>query len=322
MTAQALWYTQPGQAEIRDSRTGDGDVLVETLWSGLSRGTERLISRGGVPITEYARMRAPAQEGDFPFPVKYGYAAVGRVLEGPDHILGRPVFSLVPHQTRFRADARSVTPLPDTVPARRATLAANMETALNAIWDANPPPGTSVAVIGAGLVGCLTAYLLRVKCGLSPVLVDKIDTRAATANEIGVRFVSAADMTGVFDMVFHTSANEHGLSAGLNALAFEGTLIEMSWYGERDVSVPLGGAFHSQRLRIVASQVGHVSQLRRHDTTYAARMAEAIGLLSDPALDALITSDVPFAELPQRLGDLFADDNTDLAVAIQYPTAS
>jgi hypothetical protein len=324
MAALALWYVAPGRAEIRAGAEGEGAILVETLWSGLSRGTERLVFEGRVPPGEGARMRAPMQAGEFPFPVRYGYAAVGLVAEGPADLVGRAVFALAPHQTRFRAAPGQVVAVPAGVPPRRAILAANMETALNAIWDAGPGAepgaGSRVAVIGAGLVGCLTAFLAAHVAGSAVTLIDTNPERRVAAAQIGVNFAtgSPAGAAEGFDIVFHTSASAAGLATGLDLLAFEGTLIEMSWYGAGTVAVPLGGAFHSRRLTIRASQVGAVAPSRRGTTTHRDRLAEALALLADPRLDALITGEVAFEDLPARLPALLARDAPGIATAVRY----
>ncbi|MBA3325886.1 MAG: dehydrogenase, partial [Rhodobacteraceae bacterium] len=148
--SRALWIAGPGRAELRDVAEASGEVVVETAFSGISRGTEALVFAGRVPEAERGRMRCPFQEGDFPFPVKYGYAAVGRAVEGPEGLRGRDVFVLHPHQDRFAAPAATCVPLPAGVPPGRAVLAANMETALNVVWDAGVGPCDRVAVVGAG----------------------------------------------------------------------------------------------------------------------------------------------------------------------------
>ncbi|MEO1000708.1 MAG: zinc-binding alcohol dehydrogenase, partial [Pseudomonadota bacterium] len=270
MEPRALWYTAPGAARIAPAAPGAGEVLVETALTALSRGTERLVFAGRVPEGEHARMRAPFQEGDFPFPVKYGYSAVGRVVEGPAPLEGRDVFALHPHQDRFRLPVGAVIPLPPDVPARRAVLAANMETALNAVWDADPAPGTRVAVLGAGVVGALTAYLLKRLGGCDTLLADKLEARGRIADELGVSFACAASLRAAapFQIIVNATASPAALADGLDALGFEGRLIELSWYGEGTVPVPLGGAFHANRLTIRASQVGHVAPARRASTSH------------------------------------------------------
>ena len=318
MSVQALWYIGNGEVALRCGEGGDGACHVRTRASGISRGTERLILRGAVPQSEWERMRAPRQEGSFPFPVKYGYAAVGQVEAGPEPYLGAQVFCLAPHQTSFRADPGALTIIPEDVPPRRATLAANMETALNAVWDADLTPNSRVAVVGAGLVGCLTAYLARTYAGCNVTLSDTIASRAEIATELGVSFCNAAALADHFDVIFHCSATAAGLETALNSAAFEGLVVEMSWYGSAPVPVPLGAAFHSQRLRLHASQVGHVAPSRRESHDHAARLREAVALLGEPRLDALITDTVRFSDLPARLPSLLAPGAPGIATVITY----
>jgi 2-desacetyl-2-hydroxyethyl bacteriochlorophyllide A dehydrogenase len=320
-TAQALFYTAPGVAELREvalAPLAPGQVEVRTLYSAISRGTERLVSAGAVPPGEYAAMRAPHQEGDFPFPVKYGYAAVGVVEAGPDALQGRHVFSLYPHQSRFRVPADAVVPLPGGVPAARAVLAANAETALNAIWDGAALPGERVLVLGAGLLGCLvTAFLSRIHSQVD--VTDKLAEAAASVTDFPVNYVSSEAVGCDYDLVFHTTASAAGLQAAIDALAFEGRVIELSWFGDRPVALMLGGAFHARRLTIRSSQVGHVAPARRATTTRRDRLAEALALLADPRLDRLITGEVAFADLAQEIPRLLAPDAPGIATRIRYP---
>jgi hypothetical protein len=319
--AEALWYAAPGRAEMRRETLlapRPGDVLVRALHGAISRGTERLVLAGHVPPSEYARMRGPNMGGDFPFPVKYGYATVGRVEAGPSDLIGRTVFALHPHQTRFVLPAGAVTLVPEGVPSRRAVLAANMETALNATWDAAPGPSGRIAVVGAGVVGALVAWL----CGRVPqtqvTLVDVLPSRAALAARLGVAFALPADAPRDCDFVFHTSASAAGLASALALAGDEASVIEMSWYGAGDVPVPLGGAFHSRRLRLISSQVGKVAPSRRAEFTHARRLAAATELLAEPALDALLNDATPFRDLPQQLPRLLAPDADVLCPVIDY----
>lgn len=319
-TATALYYTAPGTAELRPvdlPPMAPGMVELRTLFSGLSRGTERLVSAGAVPPAEWARMRAPLQEGEFPFPVKYGYAAVGVVEAGLDEMIGRHAFCLHPHQDRFRVAADWVVPLPANVPPGRAILAANAETALNAIWDAGLHPGERVLVLGAGLLGCLIAAFLSRLHG--PVdVTDKLAEPGAALAEFPVRFLSSGEIGSDYDVVFHSTASAPGLQAALDALAFEGRVIELSWYGDRPVSVNLGGAFHSRRLSIRSSQVGHVAPARRATTTHRQRLAEALAMLDDPRLDRLITGEVAFGDLAHQIPRLLAPGAPGIATRICY----
>jgi threonine dehydrogenase-like Zn-dependent dehydrogenase len=296
-------------------------LKVVTLFTGVSRGTERLVFEGKLPRSEWARMRAPHQEGDFPFPVKYGYAAVGVVERGPDSLSGRTVFALFPHQDQFVIRADEVVPVPEPVPAHRAVLAANMETALNGVWDSGVSAGHNVLIIGAGILGALVAAILGRMPGVRVGLVDVRPDRAELADVLGADFFAPQNAPGGANVVFHTSASESGLRLALGCAGFEGRIVELSWYGDREVSLPLGEAFHSQRLQLVSSQVGHVAASHRPRWTHRDRLEKALALLDDPRLDALITEDVAFDDLPDALPRLLSKDAPGLATVIRYPQA-
>ncbi|WP_036553774.1 zinc-binding alcohol dehydrogenase [Nocardiopsis sp. CNT312] len=302
--ARAFWTDGDGRGEVRDAvvpEPREGEVVVRTLYSGVSRGTETLVLRGGVPRDQHRVMRAPFQEGDFPGPVKYGYLNVGVVEEGPDGLAGRTVFSLYPHQTRFAVPAEAVRCVPDGVPAGRAVLAGTVETAVNALWDAPVLVGDRVAVVGAGMVGCCVALLAAGVPGTRVQLVDVDPRRAATASALGTGFAPPGEAVSGCDLVFHTSATDEGLARSLELVADEGEVVEMSWYGDRRVRVPLGEGFHSRRLTVRASQVGTVSPSRRGRYGYGDRLDLALRLLRAPAFDALVTGESPFEDLPSVL---------------------
>lgn len=321
-SARAFWLSSPGAGELRDvtlAEPGEGEVLVRALYSGVSRGTETLVFRGGVPDSQHAVMRAPFQEGDFPAPVKYGYLNVGVVEEGPRELIGRTVFCLYPHQSRYVVPVNAVTVVPDRVPAERAVLAGTVETAVNALWDASPLIGDRIAVVGGGMVGCAVAALLARFPGVRLQLVDADPARAETAEALGVDFATPGSALGGCDLVVHASATEQGLTRALELLAPEGTVVELSWYGDRRVSLPLGEAFHSRRLTVRSSQVGTVSPAARAGRGYAERLALALDLLSDPALDALITGESSFEELPELMPRLTSGEIPALCHRITYP---
>jgi threonine dehydrogenase-like Zn-dependent dehydrogenase len=291
------------------------------LWSGISRGTERLIFRGQVPPSEYDRMRAPLQEGAFPYPVKYGYCAVGRIEDADDLSLkGRIAFCLAPHQTCISVPAAMVALLPDGLPPRRAALAANMETALNAVWDSAAGPGDRIYVIGAGLLGLFVGYLCAGLPGAEVIIIDRDATRQRQAQALGLQFATPEELAAPQDgdVVFHASASAAGLSTALGAAGLEAKLIELSWYGIAEIAAPLGGAFHSQRLQLISSQVGQVSASHRPRWTYARRLAKALDLLRDDRLDVLITEEVAFDDLPTRLPQLLGPEAAGLATVVRY----
>ncbi|MEU0966423.1 zinc-binding alcohol dehydrogenase [Streptomyces sp. NPDC005917] len=319
-SARAFWLRSPGHGELRDvalTEPAEGEVLVRSLYSGVSRGTETLVFRGGVPASQHAVMRAPFQEGEFPGPVKYGYLNVGVVEAGPVDLIGRTVFCLYPHQTRYVVPVAAVTVVPERVPAARAVLAGTVETAVNALWDAAPLVGDRIAVIGGGMVGCSVAALLARFPGVRLQLVDADPARAKTAEALGVDFAAPEDALGGCDLVVHASSTEQGLTRAMELLAPEGTVLELSWYGDRRIALPLGEAFHSRRLTVRSSQVGTVSP-RRAGRSYADRLALALDLLADPALDALITGESAFEELPEVLAKLASGEIPALCHRIRY----
>jgi threonine dehydrogenase-like Zn-dependent dehydrogenase len=322
--AYAFWLCRPGVGEIRPVTLpppGPDEVLVRTLHSGISRGTETLVFGGGVPESQYAAMRAPFQDGEFPGPVKYGYLSVGLVEHGPPELQGRTVFCLYPHQTAYVVPARSVVAVPRDVPDRRAVLAGTVETAVNALWDAAPLVGDRVTVVGAGMVGCCVARLIGRFPGAQVTLVDVDAGRAAVATALGVEFAVPSDAPGGRDLVVHTSATSAGLQTSLDLLAPEGTVIDLSWYGDADVTLSLGGAFHSRRLGIRASQVGVVAPARRATRTTTDRLALALDLLRDPAFDALLSGASRFDELPDVMPRLATGDLPALCHTISYDEA-
>ncbi|MEQ1580747.1 MAG: zinc-binding alcohol dehydrogenase [Steroidobacteraceae bacterium] len=320
----AFWVAAPGRGELRLERlraVQPGEVLVRTLFSGVSRGTESLVFRGEVPPGEYARMRAPFQDGEFPGPVKYGYANVGVVEQGPEPLKGKTVFCLYPHQTRYIVPATAVHVVPDAIPAGRVVLAANLETALNGLWDATLQPGDRVAVIGAGVVGSLVAWLAR-DAGHDVVLIDINPRREALAKALGVAFsvpaAAAANRAQQVDKIIHASGAPAGLLLALELAAFEATVIEMSWYGNKLVSLPLGEAFHALRLTLKSSQVGSIAPSHRATWSYERRLAHVLGLLGDERLDVLINSESRFSDLPAVMPRLVAAGGDVLCHRVNY----
>jgi threonine dehydrogenase-like Zn-dependent dehydrogenase len=302
--AQAFWVSAPGHGEIRPVQlppAGAGEVLVRTRYTGISRGTELLVFAGRVPDDQRQAMRAPFQEGEFPGPVKYGYLNVGVVETGPPELAGSTVFCLYPHQTAYVVPATAVLPLPDGVPAERAVLAGAVETAVNALWEAGPRLGDRACVVGAGMVGCSVARLLAQVPGVRVTLVDVDPAREPVAAALGAAFAHPHEMAGEHEIVVHASATAEGLRRCLDLLAPGGEVLELSWYGAGEVSLPLGGGFHSRRLAIRASQVGVVAASRRGTRSARDRLALALELLRDPAYDSLLDGESSFAELPEVL---------------------
>ena len=324
-TARQFWIRAPGHGEIVSADLASrqaAQVLVRTLYSGISRGTEALVFRGEVPSSEYDAMRAPFQEGEFPGPVKYGYMSVGEVQEGPDgapfDLVGRAVFCLFPHQDLYCVPASVVTPVPDDVPSGRAVLAANMETAVNAVWDARPTAGDRIVVVGAGVVGLLIAWLCRQIPGAQVTIVDINPAREAVAQELGLTFRLEPPAGATADLVFHASGQPKGLRSALSAAGLEATIVEVSWFGSQSVTLPLGEAFHARRLTLRSSQVGRLHPDRSPRWDHRKRMELALALLGEPRLDVLITGESAFEDLPEVMAALSRDPGDALCHRIRY----
>lgn len=319
-TAQALWFPAVGTCEVRTEpigAPGNGEVLVRTLFSAISRGTEALVFNGKVPVSEMQRMRGPNMGGEFSFPVKYGYAAVGLIEEGPEHLRGKTAFCLHPHQDRFIVPESIVASLPKTLPPERAVLAANMETALNIVWDAAILPGDRVAVFGAGVVGALAAFIASRIPGTDTLLIDRNPARRSLASALGIPFAEPGGLHGELDILINASGAAEALADALAHAGQEARIVEASWYGDKQTSIPLGGAFHSRRLSLVSSQVGAIPPERQARWSFSRRLAKALDLLLDDRLDALISGETDFADLERAYPNILSSTKT-LCHRIRY----
>ncbi len=317
----ALWYAGQDRVELRTEQAcapGAGDVCVAARFSGISRGTERLIFSGRVPASEYQRMRCPHQAGDFPFPVKYGYALVGEVEQGPASLMGKSVFLLHPHQRKMCVPAGNVHVIPEGVPLKRAALAANIETALNVTWDSGAAPGDKVLVVGGGVLGLLTAAIIAGIPGTTVTVADVDPTRAPIAAKLGAAFTLPDAAPRDQDIVIHTSSTAAGLQVALASAGTEARVVEASWYGDKDVAVPLGEAFHARRLQLISSQVGAVPPARRARWTTARRMASALSLLRDSRFDALITGEIAFDDAVTEVPKVLSGGSAGLMTVLRY----
>ncbi len=301
--ARAFWTVAAEQGEIRAETLAPAsaqELRIRTLASGISRGTEALVFAGRVPPSQYAAMRAPLMAGAFPFPLKYGYSAVG-LTDG-----GRRMFVLHPHQNVFNAPATMCVAVPDAVPTARAVLAANMETALNVLWDAAPLAAERMMVVGAGVVGLLIAALLARVPAASVTVIDLDVSRAAAAQSFGCAFARPETAPAEQELIVHASGSEAGLRLALDRAAFEARIVEVSWFGDQAPAVPLGEAFHSRRLRLVASQVGSIAPPMRGRRSLPERLAIALDLLEDSRFDALLEPPTAFEHLPQAMPRLLS----------------
>ncbi len=305
--ASAFWATGPGAGELRPQSLAvpvPGEVLVRTIYTGVSRGTEGLVMRGEVPESEWKRMRSPFQDGEFPFPVKYGYLNVGVVEEGPTALVGCTVFTLFPHQSAFVVPEDAVVPVPDGVPPRRAVLAGAVETAVNVLWDAAPRLGDAIAVVGAGMIGAAIARLAAQVPGVEVTLIDIDPAKRALAVELGVGFTHPEDTGSDYDIVIEASGTADGLAVALRIAATDGDVVVASWYGSTPVQIELGADFHSRRLTLRSSQVGAVAQARRGRRTPRQRLELALRLLEDDAFECLLGGISPWTELPSVMAAL------------------
>jgi len=300
---RAFWTVAPGRGAILpvpSQASRPDEVWVRAAATGVSRGTEALVFAGRVPPSQYQTMRAPLMEGEFPFPVKYGYSAVGHTDDGSR------VFVLHPHQDRFVAPASMCIRIPDGVPTNRAVLAANMETALNILWDAGPLPGERMMVIGAGVVGLLAASLLARIPGAHVTVVDIDRNRESVALLLGCDFALPEDAPREQELVVHVSGSEAGLRLALSCAGFEARIVEASWFGDAAPALPLGEAFHSRRLRLIASQVGAVAPAMRGRRSHSERLAMALELLADTRYDALLEGPTRFEDMPGAMPRILA----------------
>lgn len=324
-TARALWYTAPETVALGPvdlAALSNGRCRIQTLYTGISRGTESLVYFGQVPQSEYQRMATPLMTGQLPYPVVFGYCNVGRVIDGPDGFIGQTVFCLGPHQTLFDAPSTMLAPLPPNVPAKRGVLAANMETALNAVWTGKPGPADQVVIIGGGVVGLLVAYLCKQLPRARVTLVDPLPARAATCERLGIAHAASIAKLGNCDVVFHASGHPGGLQDALSVAGNEATVVELSWYGSKAVCVELGGAFHSQQLRVQSCQVGHVESNHRPRWDYQRRLSAALELLADELLDHLLEPAVAFEDAAQAIHDVFKGQAPRLCQVIDFSARS
>ena len=319
--ASAFWIFGPGQGALRTEQIKEpeqGEALVETIATGISRGTETLVFQGLVPESQHQKMRAPFQEGGFDFPLKYGYASVGCVVKGPKELTGKRVFCLHPHQDRYVVPLDAVVPVPEAVSSGRAVLAANMETALNALWDAPPRIGERIAVVGCGVIGALVARLAADHPGVQVQMIDINPEKGAMARALDLPFSAPEEAGSDFDMVIHASGHPDGLRAAFRLAGFEARIIDLSWYGDREVSLPLGENFHSRRLQLISSQVGAISPVMRGRKTHQDRMSLALGLLADERFDALLTPPQHFSKLPAIMAELVKGGGDIMCQLITY----
>ncbi len=318
--ATACWHLSQHTSSLQEAvilPNEQQNCLIRSLYSLVSTGTERLVASGKVPPAVYTEMQVPYMEGSFSFPVKYGYSLVGRVEEGPASLLHRTVHLLHPHQDLCFVNPQDVFVVPDQIPPQRAILASNLETALNAVWDAQVSIGDSVVVVGFGIIGSLTARLLQLLPAVQVAVLELDPTRSRLAEAMG--FTLANPEEDHFDIAFHTSGSAEGLQACLDKVGAEGKVIEVSWYGDQPVTLQLGGSFHHGRKQLISSQVSHLPVHRLARWDFIRRKAVVFELLKLPVFDQHITKTIPFQELPTLFDALRTGSLSELCWSVAYP---
>lgn len=313
-SSRSLWHIDAGHSEIRSQNLDPlpGQILLQSLYSLISLGTEKTIALGGVPGNVYDKMKVPYMEGSFSLPVKYGYSLVARSEEGQCYHL------MHPHQDLVSVNPESLTPVPPGIPPSRAVLVSNMETALTAYWDAGPLKDEKIMIAGFGLIGALTALLLRLK-GFQDITVYEPDaTRTGLARRLGFHTGDPGFDPGPFDLAFHSSGNASGLQHCLEVMGPEGRILELSWYGRQKITLGLGEHFHINRLRIIASQVSSIPRNLQGAWNFAKRKQEVLSLLADPCWDRLEIEEVPFETSPAVFYKIRHSQTKGLTYILKY----
>jgi 2-desacetyl-2-hydroxyethyl bacteriochlorophyllide A dehydrogenase len=327
----AVWFPRARTVEIREEPIGDpgpGELRVRAVISALSHGTERLVYRG--EVDPGLALDLPTLAGGYGFPVKFGYASVGRVVAAGPHVgsigVGDLVFALHPHQVEYVVAASLAHRLPAGVSPEAGVFLANLDTALNVTLDAKAKPGDSVVIFGQGVVGLLLTQLLS-RAGVRVIAVEPASGRAAMSARCGANAVlRPADlalvrsMTGGrgADLAIEASGNPGALQQAIDSVADEGTIVVCSWYGEKRVTLDLGGRFHRGRLRIVSSQVGGIDPSLAPRWDRPRRLAYATQLLSDLRLAELITHRFPFVRAADAYALLDERAADTIQVVLQY----
>lgn len=325
MQSKSLWFKNQFHAVMETEmlpvlppNKKKNSCLIKTLFTAISPGTEYLVYSGGVPKKLYVEMRCPYMGGDFSFPIKYGYSLVGQVLDGPTSLKGKLIHTLHPHQDYARISAEDVYVIPDGISPQRATLASNMETALNAIWDSGVNIGDKVLIVGFGIIGSLIARILSF---IPQVEVDVLDVQPAKITlieQLGFS-IYKEEKEKKYDLAFHTSGSGPGLQTSINNVGLEGKIIETSWYGDKEVNLCLGETFHSQRKLIISSQVSHLPACKSARWDYKRRKEVVFQLLLHPEFDAHITHTIAFHNLPKLFQSLKKNRCQELSYLVYYP---
>jgi threonine dehydrogenase-like Zn-dependent dehydrogenase len=312
-----LWFTAPGEVEIRSVESFDvkGLINVKSHYSLISTGTEMLMYNGNVPEELHETMKVPYIKGDFNFPFTYGYSLVGQINDKYHVDNGRFVHLLHPHQSYANVSSEFISLIPEAIDPKLAVLTSNLETALNAVWDGNIKIGENVLIVGFGIIGALLAGVLKSIKHVNIYIAETNKERIQLVKQLGLKLYT--DEVNL-DAAFNTSANEKGFQIGLNSIGFEGRLIELSWYGKKEIKVSLGGDFHSKRKKIISSQVGSLPTDMRSLWDYKRRKDVVFELLKDDYFGELPLEEINFDNAPEAYRDLNNNKINGLAKIIKY----
>jgi threonine dehydrogenase-like Zn-dependent dehydrogenase len=322
MRSHALWHRSASESEIitGDIRKEEGkELLVESFFSLVSIGTERTVALGMVPPEIREQMKVPYMEGSFSFPCKYGYSLVGKIIRGPAGLKNRFVHLMHPHQDMAWVHPSSVFPLPDGIPPRRAVLAGNMETAVNALWDSEISVGDSVLIAGFGIVGALIALLASCIPGVAIVVLETNEKRRSLAAKLGFDlFENFRTGNTPFDAALNTTGDENALQICIDNTGFESQVTEVSFYGTKAVSVRMGGNFHISRKRIAVSQVSNLPLKKLARWDHLRRKQLVYNLLKDNRFDCLVENAVPFHDAPVLFKLIRSNAMHEISVLLTY----
>lgn len=295
----------------------DDEVLLRTLTSGISLGTEKKVAEGQVPANISEMMHVPYMTGDFGFPLGYGYSLVGQVIEGGNEWLGLRVHLMHPHQDVCIVKKSDLMKVPGDISDAKATLISNMETALNGYWDGEIKPKDRILIIGFGQIGALLSGILKIKVSNPIQIFEKDQKRREIAESMGLETVDEISQAS-YDIVYNTAGNAQAIEASFKALKFEGRLIELSWYGDKKVSINLGSDFHIKRLKMISSQVSHLPKRMMRNWNFEKRKKAVIELLQNPWYDQFPIQAIPFNESPQFFDQLRNNKTPELAYYLKY----
>jgi 2-desacetyl-2-hydroxyethyl bacteriochlorophyllide A dehydrogenase len=329
--AAAVWFPRARSVELRTeelAETGPDEVRVRATLSAISHGTEMLVYRG--EVDRDLALDLPTLAGGYGFPLKYGYASVGRAVGLGRQVRGLRegdlVFALHPHQDEYVVSESLVRRLPDRTTPEQGVFLANLETAINVVLDAKPRLGEVVAVFGQGIVGLLVTQLLR-RSGARSIAVEPSALRRSFAERCGAEAaITPGDgallrsLTGGrgADIAIDASGSPAALQEAIDCVAPEGTVVVCSWYGEKPVPLDLGGSFHRGRVRLVSSQVGRIDPALAPRWDRERRLGLAVDLLGELVLAELITHRFPFARASEAYALLDGRDSETLQVVLDY----